>query len=165
MAESLPNGSQGGRRILVVDDDATIRLLCRRLLEGAGYRVLEAEGSSEAMALLATGQDVDLIVADLFLPPPDFQLASSKSQYQRVNGHEMVPQLLAMKKTLRVLYMSSHPRENLIAQQIVLGPALFLQKPLSKDALLSHVAAALDAPPLLYDEASVAAKKDVQWVD
>ncbi len=165
MAEMSPNGSQGGRRILVVDDDATIRLLCRRLLEGAGYRVLEAEGSSEAMALLATGQEVDLILADLFLPPPDFQLASSKSQYQRVNGHEMVPQLLAMKKTLRVLYMSSHPRENLIAQQIVLGPAPFLQKPLSKDALLSQVEAALQAPPLQYHDTSAGTKKDVRWVD
>jgi DNA-binding NtrC family response regulator len=166
MADTSSNGSVMKRRILVVDDDATIRLLCTKLLKEAGYQVLEAEGSPEAMALLAaSGEPIDLILVDLFLPPPDFQLASGKSQYQRVNGHEMVPQMLAMKKELRVVYMSSHPRANLAAQHIALDGASFLQKPLSKDALLAQVAAALEAPPLRLDEAAGAAKKDVQWVD
>lgn len=164
MADVSSNGLQKGRRVLVVDDDATIRLLCKRLLQDAGYAVLEAEGSPEAMALLASGQEVDLIVADLFLPPPDFQLASAKSPYQRVNGHEMVPHMLAMKKTLRVLFMSSHSRESLTAQHIRLGAAPFLQKPISKEALLSQVEAALAAPALLF-EAAATAKQDVRWVD
>ena len=44
---------RGGRPILVVDDDSSLRLLCRVNLELDGYRVLEAASLSEARALLA----------------------------------------------------------------------------------------------------------------
>ncbi len=166
MAESEMPGSSSAKRILVVDDDATIRLLCARVLTEAGYRVVEAEGSPEAMAVLSEpGASIDLVLADLFLPPPGFQLASSAGRYARVNGHEMVTQMLALRSELRVLYMSSHPRASLPSQQINLGNALFLQKPLSKESLLAQVAAALAAPPLRADGAPAGEKKDVQWVD
>lgn len=166
MADAEKTSTSPAQRILVVDDDATIRLLCTRILQEAGYRVVEAEGSPEAMAVLGeSGKPIDLLLVDLFLPPPGFQLASSAGKYTRVNGHEMVAQMLALKKELRVLYMSSHPRAGLASQQIDLGHALFLQKPLSKESLLAQVAAALAAPPLRTDGTSAGEKKDVQWVD
>jgi DNA-binding response OmpR family regulator len=56
-------------RILVVDDDPSIRLLCARALSRAGYVVLEAAGSSEAMSLYAARTEpIDLLLIDLFLP-------------------------------------------------------------------------------------------------
>jgi DNA-binding response OmpR family regulator len=62
---------EGEPRVLIVDDDADIRLLCRTLLEGHGWQVTEAE--SGAAALLAIGMDPDwgLIVLDLGLPDID----------------------------------------------------------------------------------------------
>lgn len=118
------------------------------------------------MAVLGeSGMPIDLVLVDLFLPPPGFQLASSAGKYARVNGHEMVAQMFALKNELRVLYMSSHPRAGLASQQIDLGDAPFLPKPLSKDSLLAQVAAALAAPPLRTGGAPAGEKKDVQWVD
>ena len=78
---SSPN-SHSGQRILIVDDDPSIRLICTTSLKNGGYQVLEAGGSSEAMALYATPTAaIDLLVTDLFLLPPNFQLTSSKNQY------------------------------------------------------------------------------------
>ncbi len=166
MADSEPGGHQSGARVLVVDDDATIRLLCTRVLKEAGYEVLEAEGSPEAMALLVeSNEPIDLVLVDLFLPPPGFQLASEKTQYRRVNGHEMVAQMLTMKKQLRVVYMSSQSKSGLASQEIALGDTPFLQKPLSKDALLDQVSAAIAGPPLVFHECPDGKKSDVRWVD
>jgi response regulator RpfG family c-di-GMP phosphodiesterase len=37
-------------RVLLVDDEPMVRLLCRRMLEPAGYDIFEAEGVTEALA-------------------------------------------------------------------------------------------------------------------
>lgn len=86
MANTLPAGSQSARQILVVDDDPSIRLLCATSMGKAGYRVL----------------------ADLFLPPPDFQLCSSNNRYPRVNGHDLVQQLLTLKKGTHPVHIEPH---------------------------------------------------------
>ena len=54
------------KTILVVDDDAKIRLLLRRCLESDGYRVVEAETEAEVVQQLAS-DTVDLITLDLQL--------------------------------------------------------------------------------------------------
>jgi DNA-binding NtrC family response regulator len=54
----------GGKTVLVVDDDDSLRMLCRITLELDGYRVLEAASIEEARAALAAGP-VDAILLDL----------------------------------------------------------------------------------------------------
>ena len=56
--------------ILVVDDDAKIRALLRRVLEGEGFAVVEAVAASEVMDALDT-QHVSLITLDLHLGSED----------------------------------------------------------------------------------------------
>jgi len=52
------------RTVLVVDDEASLRLLCRVNLELEGYRVLEAATVAEASALL-TAEPVDVVLLDV----------------------------------------------------------------------------------------------------
>jgi DNA-binding NtrC family response regulator len=52
------------RTVLVVDDEASLRLLCRVNLELEGHRVLEAATVSEASALL-TSESVDVVLLDV----------------------------------------------------------------------------------------------------
>jgi DNA-binding NtrC family response regulator len=52
------------RTVLVVDDEASLRLLCRVNLELEGHRVLEAATVSEASALLAA-ESVDVVLLDV----------------------------------------------------------------------------------------------------
>jgi DNA-binding NtrC family response regulator len=54
----------GGKTVLVVDDDDSLRMLCRITLELDGYRVLEAPSIEEACAALAAGP-VDAMLLDL----------------------------------------------------------------------------------------------------
>jgi DNA-binding response OmpR family regulator len=56
--------------ILIVEDDAKVRLLLRRCFEGEGFRVSEADSGAEAMERLAAGT-FDLVTLDLQLPDGD----------------------------------------------------------------------------------------------
>jgi two-component system cell cycle sensor histidine kinase/response regulator CckA len=80
--------------VLVVDDEAPIRRITRLFLEQDGYQVLEASGGREALALLATGRPLDLLVSDICMPDLD--------------GDEMVAQVRGTRPNLKVLYISGH---------------------------------------------------------
>jgi DNA-binding NtrC family response regulator len=60
------SGGHAAARILVVDDEPSIRLLCRVNFELEGYEVLEAESLATARAALAE-EDVDVVVLDVHL--------------------------------------------------------------------------------------------------
>jgi CheY-like chemotaxis protein len=66
----VPMGDTGGHaapaRILVVDDEPSIRLLCRVNLELDGHEVLEADTVTAARAAVAAG-DVDVVLLDVHL--------------------------------------------------------------------------------------------------
>ena len=57
-----------GETILVVEDDAAVRLLITAVLEELGYRYLEASGAPEAMTILRSSARIDLLLTDVGLP-------------------------------------------------------------------------------------------------
>lgn len=117
--------------ILVVDDDANVRLIAARILGGWGFRIREAETAEEAFAaLLSVSDRPQLILIDVVLPG-----ASGVTLAQQI--HEEWPEQ-------RVLYMSAYPAEVLRALQV---DAPVLVKPFTQDALLREVEAALTRPP------------------
>ena len=167
MANHRSTPSDSPRHILVVDDDPSMRLLCATSLKHAGYHVQEAAGSSEAMAIYtASATPIDLLLTDLFLPPPDFQLSSVKNTYPRVNGHDLIHQILSLKTELRVLFMSSHSLSHLAAQGIEIQPDRFLSKPFSVETLKNRVAAVLALPPIHRTPSSTSASSGtIRWCD
>jgi DNA-binding response OmpR family regulator len=56
--------------ILIVEDDAKVRLLLRRCFEGEGFRISEAASGAEALERLSAG-NFDLVTLDLNLPDGD----------------------------------------------------------------------------------------------
>jgi CheY-like chemotaxis protein len=54
-------------KILVIDDEADIRLALKALLESEGYEVVEAEGGAVALNILKK-QTFDLVISDFFMP-------------------------------------------------------------------------------------------------
>lgn len=62
---SVPLSLGRSREIMVVDDDAAIRSLLRKLLERTGYRVTEAWSGRSALAQLTSGAPPELIVTGL----------------------------------------------------------------------------------------------------
>src|SRR5215204_6468473 len=93
--------------ILIVDDEPAILNLCAAVLEPAGFIILKAEGSSAALKICAqhTGP-IHLLLTDLVLPPPTFQLASASNQFPHVHGHAV--RAATIRQGLRVALMSGN---------------------------------------------------------
>ncbi len=160
--------AEGRPTILIVDDDPSTILLATKPLQTAGYTVLQAPGSAEALRLCAEHpQPIHLVLADIFLPPPGFQLSVEKNPYPRVNGLEMVERLLEGKRALHIILMSSTPGTDLQSRGLIREGLPFLKKPFTSDVLLTLIQQALAGPPATQAPAkpSASAKGDVEWVD
>jgi len=156
------------KTLLVVDDDSSTRLICVKKLRAEGFTVLEAEGSSEALKILATHQEpIDLLLIDLMLPPPGLQLTPTKNPYPRVHGHDVIQRALTMKKISHVILMSSLSYHERKAYQTIADHVPFLQKPFSVDILTQLVHEVLASAPVSWGDTSTksTAKQDVRWYD
>ena len=134
--------------ILVVDDEPSITKLCKTILQQAGFSVLNAEGSSEALKICTQHEGpIDLLLTDLILPPPGFQLASSSNQFPHVHGHELAVRALRVRKDLRVILMSGNIEKELAGYGLRQGSLPFLPKPFEPQALVALVRQTLHASP------------------
>jgi DNA-binding NtrC family response regulator len=165
------DGQRAGRSselsptILVVDDELPIIKLCKAQLEEAGFTVLEAEGSSEALKICTQHQGpIDLLLVDLVLPPPGFQLASTSNQFPHVNGHELAVRATMIRSGLRIILMSGNPDKELASHGIKRGTLPFLAKPFERDRLIALVQNVLAQPaPTLAVEQRARAANDTEW--
>lgn len=151
--------------ILVVDDELPIIAVCKAFLEGVGFTVLEADGSSDALKICTQHQGpIDLLLTDLVLPPPGFQLASTSNQFPHVNGHELAVRATMIRSGLRIILMSGNPDKELASHGIKRGTLPFLAKPFERDRLISLVQNVLAQPaPTLAVEKRPSAANDTDW--
>jgi CheY-like chemotaxis protein len=151
--------------ILVVTDNPTTAKLCKTTLQQAGYILLAADGSSEALKICTEQKGpIDLLLTDLILPPPGFQLASSTNQFPHVHGHELAIRAATIRKGLRVILMSGNPEKELASFGIKRDTLPCLAKPFEAVDLLTVVRDVLaTAPPALDVSAQAKAANDVGW--
>ena len=120
-----------GETLLVVEDESALRDVAGRILSGAGYRVLAADGGPKALELAALHEgSIDLLVSDVVMPG--------------MLGKELAERLVHDRPGTRVLYMSgyAHP---VLASQGTLDPGVaLLEKPFTAADLLSAVRRRLD---------------------
>jgi two-component system response regulator MprA len=84
IVEGDPSDSVG-LRVLVVDDDADVRLLCRLNLMSEGHHVLEAASGVDALALMHAARP-DVVVLDLMMPRVDGLEVSPRAPRGRANA-------------------------------------------------------------------------------
>jgi CheY-like chemotaxis protein len=111
--------------VFIVDDEAPIRQMERRILEKGGYRVLEASGAADALAALNDGKPIDVLIADLDMPD--------------VGGEEMVRQIRIARPDQKVLYVTAHIDRLLDVRQTLWEGEAFLDKPFTAQGLLEAV--------------------------
>jgi len=134
LTSPLPQISPGGReRILVVDDEKSIRKILSHILEVAGYEIFNAEDGQDALEQLELlsqeNQLPQLILSDLIMP--------------RMNGPELLEALHLQGLHLPFLFMSGYSADLLDLHPLVKQVPL-LQKPLSTPELRDAVRQALD---------------------
>ena len=151
--------------ILIVDDDLSIMNLCKTFLEEAGFTVLGTEGSSEALKICTQHKEpIDLLLTDLVLPPPGFQLASVSNQFPHVNGLELAVRATRIRGGLHIILMSGNPDKDLMSHGIKRGTLPFLAKPFERDRLIALVKNVLAQPAMpLGVEQPARAANDAEW--
>lgn len=116
-------------RILIVDDEANLRRMLRALLEQEGHVILEAESAEAALARLEDHRP-DTILLDLVLPG--------------ATGLETLPGLRKALPDVPVIMMSGEATLSDAARATREGAFHFLEKPLSAEAVLATVRAAIE---------------------
>jgi CheY-like chemotaxis protein len=116
--------------ILLVEDEATVRSLAKRVLTQHGYRVLEASDGTVALRLAAGHVgEIDLVLTDVAMP--------------NLGGRGMVEELRELSPGLRVLFMSGHPKDEIFPDREAAARVAYLQKPFTSETLSTEVRAAL----------------------
>jgi CheY-like chemotaxis protein len=137
-----------GQTILLVDDDAYFLAWLSTYLEGEGYNVLKASHAQQATALCRRHEgQIDLLLTDLLFPSKVLQLQTSKPAWPRVNGIDLMKQVLELCPEVQVIIMSGHSDQELDALQLSREGRPFLRKPFRLDTLLWTVTALLDDVP------------------
>ncbi len=129
--ERLPRGSEV---VLIVEDDELVRNYVVAQVRSLGYGALAAAGSAEALQILRSHAEVDLLFTDVIMPGS-------------MNGPRLVAEALKLRPQLGVLYTSGYT-ENAIVHHGRLDPGvLLLAKPYRKADLARMLRQALRATP------------------
>ncbi len=120
------------KRIITVDDAATMRKMVAFTLKGAGHEVLEAGDGQEALAVLSQ-RSVDLVITDVNMPNMD--------------GLELTRQLRALPAFARtpiiLLTTESDPAKKMLGRAA--GATGWIVKPFNQEQLLAIIAKVLPA--------------------
>lgn len=129
--EDATNGAEleraeQGETVLVVDDEATIRMLVTEVLEDLGYATLEAADGAAAQRILQSDTRIDLLVTDVGLPGG-------------MNGRQLADAARERRPGLATLFITGYA-ENAALSHGHLGTGQHvLTKPFAMDALATRV--------------------------
>jgi two-component system cell cycle sensor histidine kinase/response regulator CckA len=119
----------GHEKILLVEDDADVRMVARDVLEVSGYQIWEAANGLEALDVWkANAGKIDLLLADIIMPGG-------------LNGRDLADRLRREHPGLKVILMSGYSADRLGAIQ---ANGHILHKPFSLENLAETVRQCLD---------------------
>ena len=133
-ADSLaeqPEMADNGERVLVVEDQPSVRRLAKKVLTRLGYDVLEAGDAATALAMLADSTDVDLLLTDIVLPGG-------------MSGVELAETAQAHYPDLKTLYTSGYARGLVLDDKRPRRDIKLVPKPFQTEQLAQMVRSALD---------------------
>ena len=119
-------------RVLVVDDEETVRLSVSRILQKFGYEVIAAADGSQALDTLGAGRSVDLILMDVTMP--------------RMDGPSAAREMRERGAAVPIILMSGYAEEELVSRGVMDHVDGFLKKPFE---VMELVAAVRDRLPQL----------------
>lgn len=122
----------GSGTILVIDDEADVRELCRDMLEPLGYTVLLAGSGSDGINLFRAMKDrISLVIVDMIMP--------------KMGGNEVFQALKTIKPDIKIVLCSGYSHEGFagIDKLLKSGAARFVQKPFTRHSIAHAIKKAL----------------------
>ena len=123
----------GKGRILIVDDEESIRKALRLTLSKAGYGVVEADDGAEGIEAIGADDNplmVDVIICDIRMP--------------KINGLEAIAFFRQQYPSVPVLVLTGYPDIHLTTNMLRQGVVDYLVKPAEKDVLMAAVERAIE---------------------
>jgi signal transduction histidine kinase len=125
-AGKTPIATGAGETVLVVDDEATVRMLVSDVLGDLGYVVIEAADGVSGLKVLRSDAKIDLLVTDVGLPGG-------------MNGRQMADAARQVRPDLKALFITGYA-ENAVVGNGLLEPWMqVLTKPFAIDALAARI--------------------------
>ncbi len=122
-----------GETVLVVDDEPTVRMLVKEVLDELGYDALEAEDAARGLEILQSRRRLDLLVTDVGLPGG-------------MNGRQLADAALVARPGLKILFITGYA-ENAVVSQGQLEPGMHIvTKPFSLETLGRRIREIISAP-------------------
>ena len=132
-------------KILLIDDEPTIRMLLSRILELEGYEVLKAKDRATALYIL-NKQEVQVVLCDVFLPDG--------------NGVDMVQELQPLAPNAKIILLTAHGNIPDGVQAIKNGAFDYIVKGDDNRKIIPIVSRAMDA--IAAEQKQQSKKKDVR---
>jgi CheY-like chemotaxis protein len=120
-----------GEVILVVEDDAVVRSLVTAVLNDLGYTALEAADGPTGLAILRSGQRIDLLVTDIGLPG--------------LNGRQVADGGRVSRPGLKVLFMTGYAENAAMANGFLETGMQLITKPFALDVFAARIRAVIEA--------------------
>jgi light-regulated signal transduction histidine kinase (bacteriophytochrome)/CheY-like chemotaxis protein len=112
--------------VLLVDDEADLRLILGEVLRDIGYQVIEAGDAAEGLTVLASDRRIDLLISDVGLPG-------------EMNGRQLGDAARRIRQDLGVLFITGFVKYGLTGESALESKMQVMTKPFTNDAFLSKV--------------------------
>jgi CheY-like chemotaxis protein len=129
VSEATPRGQ--GETILLVEDDATVRLVLADVLAELDYQTLLAADAREAIPILQSDRRIDLMVSDVRLP--------------HIDGRKLAEIARGSRPDLKVLFVTGYAEHAAVRADFLDAGMDMLTKPFALDALGAKVRAMIEA--------------------
>ena len=123
----------GNGRILVVDDELPIRTVLRRMLEKAGYQVVEADNGETAIEAINAGENplmLDAVICDIRMP--------------KINGLDAIAYFRRMYPRVPLIVLTGYPDAEIAIACLRHGVVDYLVKPVDGKRLIVAVEKAME---------------------
>jgi signal transduction histidine kinase len=130
--QAASNIAGGSETILVVEDDNLVRAFVVSQIKSLGYLTMTAVNAVEAMIIIDSSADIDLLFTDMIMPGS-------------MNGRQLADAALRRRASLKILFTSGYSNEVIIHHGHLDAGVLLLAKPYRKSDLARMIRSALAA--------------------
>jgi CheY-like chemotaxis protein len=117
--------------VLVVEDEAVVRMLIVEVLEELGYAPLEAGDAASALRVLRSNVRLDLLITDVGLPGS-------------LNGRQLADAARETRPDLKVMFITGYAQNAAIGNGVLEPGMAMMTKPFALDALAAKIRAMIE---------------------